>query len=575
MRFVSNTKRFELTALVYPSDYRLVLQDGVAGRQADVLDVLRKRLPDGFRVYHGLHWSRLEHGLTVVGHLQFLVLSAQGLVVLMTMKTGLIRQGPDGLHKTQGQQTVNVFNELCDQKDRLTDKFKRQHHTDLPVELCFYCPDHRLSSEVGLAGLTDRVVDASARETLPEFLMSLADQHSKSGHVQDATVIHRFLTNELNLAPEVGAWSAASEQFVTRLSQGLEQWVARLQFEPFRLRVKGTAGSGKSQLALRELMQASQQKLRSLYVCYNRPLASHVGRQMRADQALGVMVFNFHALCDRILKDAGVQVDYAQPGAFDRLVQQVFELPESKRWVFDVIVVDEGQDFDESWWRLLSRFSHTRTRWVWLEDLAQNLYAKPQIDLPGWVDLHLNMNYRNPLRIVKALDEFRPLFALERPTDYDVQAACPLEGLPVECFAYDSREALLNQTARAVTQCLKRGFTREQVVVLSLRGFEKSNILHQTDLGPHALSHFTGQYDAQGNQTFTSGSVLAESVYRFKGQSAQAVVVCEIDFEEWSEKDYRKLFVAMTRAKLFLALVCESATAKKLCGATELAVQDA
>jgi len=223
----------------------------------------------------------------------------------------------------------------------------------------------------------------------------------------------------------------------------------------------------------------------------------------------------------------------------------------------------------------LSRLSHARTRWVWLEDLAQNLYAKPQVDLPGWVDLNLNMNYRNPLRIVKALDEFRPLFTLERPADYDVQAACPLEGLPVECFAYDSRDSLLSQTARAVTQCLKRGFTREQVVVLSLRGFEKSNVLHQTDLGPHTLSHFTGQYDAQGNQTFTSGSVLAESVYRFKGQSAQAVVVCEIDFEEWSEKDYRKLFVAMTRAKLFLALVCESATARKLRGATELLVQDA
>ncbi|HEX5487362.1 MAG TPA: ATP-binding domain-containing protein [Limnobacter sp.] len=564
-----------MTAQVYPTDYRLLLQDGIARRQADVLDVLSRRLPDGFRVYHGLHWSRLEHGLTVTGQLQFLVLAPHGLVILMSMKTGLIRQDASGLSKSQGSHTVHVFTELCEQRDLLTAKFHRQHHLDLPVEFCFYCPDHLLKSELGLAGLEDRVVDATAREDLPEFLVSLAQLHAHNTHAVDVEQVHRFLTNALNLVPEVGAWSATSEEYVTRLSQGLEQWVARLQFEPFRLRVKGTAGSGKSQLALRELQKASQQKLRSLYVCYNRPLASHVARQMRIDQGLGVSVFNFHALCDRVLKDAGIQVDYKQPGAFDRLVEDTLAQPESKRWMFDVIVVDEGQDFDEGWLRVLQGMSHARTRWIWLEDFAQNLYAKPQVQLQGWVDLTLNVNYRNPLRIVKALDDFRALFALANKADYDVDAACPLEGLPVECFAYADDASLLTQTAKAVTQCLKQGFAREQVVVLSLRGFEKSSVLHQTEIGPHSLSHFTGQYDAQGNQTFTKGSVLAESVYRFKGQSAQAVVVCELDFEEWSEKEYRKLFVAMTRAKLYLILVCKQGTAIKLAGASNLALHDA
>jgi superfamily I DNA and RNA helicase len=89
-------------------------------------------------------------------------------------------------------------------------------------------------------------------------------------------------------------------------------------------------------------------------------------------------------------------------------------------------------------------------------------------------------------------------------------------------------------------------------------------VLKEKQLGPHALRHFTGQYDEQGIPLFTEGAVLAESVYRFKGQSAQAVVVTEIEFETFSDSDYRKLFVAMTRAKMGVVLVGESSVLDKL-----------
>jgi superfamily I DNA and RNA helicase len=58
--------------------------------------------------------------------------------------------------------------------------------------------------------------------------------------------------------------------------------------------------------------------------------------------------------------------------------------------------------------------------------------------------------------------------------------------------------------------------------------------------------------------------VHAESVYRFKGQSAQAVVVTELVFDEFNESDFRKLFVAMTRAKLLLVLVGHANTLARL-----------
>ena len=46
------------------------------------------------------------------------------------------------------------------------------------------------------------------------------------------------------------------------------------------------------------------------------------------------------------------------------------------------------------------------------------------------------------------------------------------------------------------------------------------------------------------------GDVLLESVYRFKGQAAPAVIFAEIDFDELDDKAVRKLFVGATRSMM-------------------------
>jgi superfamily I DNA and RNA helicase len=55
-----------------------------------------------------------------------------------------------------------------------------------------------------------------------------------------------------------------------------------------------------------------------------------------------------------------------------------------------------------------------------------------------------------------------------------------------------------------------------------------------------------------------------ESVYRFKGQSAPAVILAEIDFEALDDKALRKLFVGATRAMMKLVLVIAEPSAAQL-----------
>ncbi|MBS4098303.1 MAG: ATP-binding domain-containing protein [Sulfuricella sp.] len=57
------------------------------------------------------------------------------------------------------------------------------------------------------------------------------------------------------------------------------------------------------------------------------------------------------------------------------------------------------------------------------------------------------------------------------------------------------------------------------------------------------------------NPIWSNGELTVESIYRFKGQSAPAVILSEVAITELTEKECRKLFVGMTRAQLNLQVV--------------------
>jgi superfamily I DNA and RNA helicase len=85
--------------------------------------------------------------------------------------------------------------------------------------------------------------------------------------------------------------------------------------------------------------------------------------------------------------------------------------------------------------------------------------------------------------------------------------------------------------------------------LISFHGKEKSHLLSKGTIGKWALRKAAGTFDKNENTLWTEGQLFAETVSRFKGQSAPVVVLCEVDFEELRERELRKLFVGFTRAQ--------------------------
>jgi len=539
-------------AHIIPEGWQALPATGAGQREIETLALLAQGLPDAYTVYHGVHWTRVNRGHALVGEIDFAIVNPAGNLLLIEQKSGYLSETPEGLSKQYDKNEKRVPAQMARSVDALRNRLNKYCTGEKPtLDSLLYCPDYSVR-QPGTAGIDPaRIVDASRREHLIHTIRSLLPEHDPARPL--AAEIHRFLRNELRLVPDVATVIGQARTLYTRLSGGLAEWARNIECEPFRLRVIGTAGSGKTQLALSVLQDAVNAGRRPLYVCYNRPLADHVALIAPA----GSTVATYHQLCDRILHSTGQVPDFTRPGAFDALETFIAGYRPAAGWQFDELVIDEGQDFQPAWRDNLLKLLRPAGRAWWLEDPMQNLYGRPPVELPGWVILRAQTNYRTPRDILAYLQR---LVGPAQP----IESGSPLDGSDVEILTYASHAELMDKTKTAITRGLGAGFRKDGIAVVTYRGREHSRFTPLDKLGPHPLKAFTGQYDLLGSPVYSEGELLIDSVHRFKGQSAPCIVFTEIDFEELDEAALRKLFVGMTRATMKLVMVVSERAAKAM-----------
>jgi len=533
-------------ARIHPSDWRALEVTGAAAREIETLALLETALPEELLVLHGVHWTRLQSGFALVGEVDFVILGPDGRVLLVEQKSGLLEETPEGLVKRYGGGRVK---HVGHQVDRMIDALRLRIASSLRLEgvkidYLLYCPDYTVHERASAGLPEERIIDLPRRDSLPR---RIREAFGGPARPDIARRLHEFFAGELELVPDTATLVGRADALVTRLSGGLATWARRLEFSPFRLRITATAGSGKTQLALALLGDAAREGRSARYVCYNRPLADHVARVA----VPGAVAGTFHQWCERSLRERGTTPDFSRPDAFAAL-EQGFAALAPQEPLLDELIVDEGQDFEAAWVAPLLRRVRPGGRVWWLEDPMQQLYVREGPPLEGWVRLRDETNYRTPRRILEAVNRWLvPAGGGQAP----VVAGSPFEGEEIEILEYEDAAGLVERTRRAITLALQSRFRRQDIAVVTFAGRERSRILPFDSLGPHRLRSFQGRYDILGEPEFGEGEILAETVYRFKGQSAPCVVLTEVDFEVLDERARRKLFTGMTRASLKLVLV--------------------
>ncbi len=534
-------------ARIVPDETDAARTRGTARAELETLDALERDLPDDLTVFHGVHWARADDGGSVYGEIDFLVVNRYGRILAIEQKNGRIERVGDELVKTYATGPKSIRAQVTRNIGHLRGEFGRRHPgRRLDVDHLLYCPDDDVGGRLPVGIDPDRVVDARTARFLADRIRTLFDRRPmpEGTDAADPTDVHAFLCEQVEVVPDVDALRELARTEYRRLSGGLSTWARRLKMTPFRLRAVGTAGSGKTQLALQELQACHTGGGRALYVCFNRPLAE----RMRAVAPADARIATFHELGTRRMKAHGIAIDWRAPGVFDRIAEQSALAAAELRGTFDTLVVDEGQDFAPSWVAPLLDTLHPQGRALWLEDPDQNLYRREPVPLPGWVVLESPVNHRSP-RTVATLIEMLGL------ADRPIESGSAVHGFDPGLSTYDDDASLLARTDEAVGALLAAGHAPADIAVLTWHGLGKSALGAAAHIAGVATRRFEGRYTEDGNALYTDGALTVETVHRFKGGSADCVVIVGIDFDAWSDDVRRRLFVAMTRARLKLHLV--------------------
>ena len=536
-------------AKIYPSDLPGLDTSEIKSAELDTLKKLQAELPADHSVFHSVHWSQAYEKNTVYGEIDFIIMNNTGKVLVIEQKNGMLEETPDGLVKSYGLTKKVVGDQIQRNIGNIRNKFSKQHPggEKLYIDYLIYCPDYKVIN-INAAGIDrERVVDGNSKASLSDYIKRLLDAKGDASP-ESVRELHEFFLSSLRIVPDVASYKSSQQRVYRQLLSGLSDVIDNLEFEPFRLRVTGTAGSGKTQVTLAFCDRMLTQGKKPLLLCFNRPLAD----SLREIADSGVTVNTYYGFCREMAEMAGVPVDFSNintdgfwPDVQERLVAA--DLTDTPK--YSCLIVDEGQDFLAEWHEIIQLFLTEDAVQLWLEDPLQNLRGTDAVPLPGFVTYNETSNFRTPTSIAGFI---------KQSLGQEFRQRNMLPGLGVQMFEYSRKNQLEGKLAHRINELVKAGFKLGDIAIISCRGMD-STVLRETDrLGQHYVRRFTGKYDEHDNQIYTEGELLFDTIFRYKGQQAPVIILTDLDESlEVSERARKILYCAMTRATVLLELIVE------------------
>lgn len=321
-----------------------------------------------------------------------------------------------------------------------------------------------------------------------------------------------------------------------------------------RVEIRGGVGTGKTWLAVEKARRIASSGKRVALICYSRGLAEFLARRVEtlARSQRPAYVGTFHSLA----------VAWGVPPGDDDDDSNYVEhrLPElmlakaagqSQFAWYDAIVVDEGQDFAESWWPVLLaalRDSVYGGLYVF-SDEHQRVFARQGRPSVPMLTLDLTENLRNTKQIAQTFKSLAPALIRLRGGNGD----------PVRFFNCPSESALDSADA-AIETLLEEGWPPETLALLTTGARHDHQREQQAD----------GQ-DAYWSSFWDSEYPFYGHVLGFKGLERPAVVLAINGFGDHSRAQ-EMLYVGLSRARALL-VVCGDLAEIRAIGGEEVATR--
>jgi Nuclease-related domain/AAA domain len=557
-------------------------EDIVYDSERVVYEALRA-LPTGFVVMHSFPWLRPSRDLAGEplreGEADFVILHPQHGLLVLEVKGG--HPELSGRRWIRGAKEMrDPFEQARRSRYALLDAIEERTrkrvnralftHGDVVV-----FPHARFTGPLPLNAEPRIVVDAPEMSALPakieEAFKAWARRETRLSPPVFTELLDALMP-KLRLMRCAGAEIAAERQRIVQIT--LDQRATLLGLmDNDRVLVQGTAGSGKTLLALEFALTLADRGERALFLCFNRHLAAWLQEQSKHDpraQRVGARleIATFHAYARSLAKRASVPFDVPESGEqsfwdddVPLIMEQAIEVLRTRGQAeeFDAIVVDEAQDFAPDWWvtiESLSRAGREGRLYAFL-DLNQSLRGTaklPSVSLT--TQFNLTTNCRNTKTIAQSGASLARL-------DVRLLPGSPVGEMPAVRRA-PSSAAEAGIVLSEVRQLLQQRIEPKQLALIGPTSYSKGTLSHHPEVDGVPLIDDAADWRR-------GGGVLVTTARAFKGLEADVVIAYGLSGfgAFFSPTD---LYVAWTRARHRLILVCQAGEVRQ---AVEVALAEA
>ncbi len=532
-----------------------------------VAEALVGQLPSRVEIFHSFHWmGDGRKGTVVEGECDFVVLDPENGLLFVEVKGGALdfdpermvwtRTTPRGekrlLGKDPFEQVRKSMHEIIDRVASVMKGPKKAPPFTYGFAVAF--PDCSYKGSLPASIVPDQLLDAAKCESMSDSVERVFGRFRLSQHgslsSQDIQSIHDALFPRYAIVPVI--WRKVEDQ-EARLHRLTNEQQRLLDFlgDHTLAAIKGVAGSGKTILAIAKAQESSRKGLRTLFLCYNRPLKDWVLQMLPENLGDILVIDTYHGLVADFCWQAKLPfravegeagADFWRDLAPEKLIEACSLLGEAYK--FDAVIIDEGQDFHDLWWTSLEdvfRNPSKKACYYVFFDPNQNIYVNtPSIPGELGAPFQLPVNCRNTVRIAEHCAN------LVNQTN-KVKDGAPIGDTPTLLSAPTMRDAfqLAGKTVREWCMPGAGGLKTSQVAVLVPSGSDKEwSLIFKTVT---ATSDFEKWRQDKG--------VLISPWRRFKGLEADAIVIVEDTSRRSDLIERANRYVARSRAKHLLVVI--------------------
>lgn len=526
-----------------------------------VAAALSVQLSNQIRVIHSLNWvKRPNSGPLIEGECDFVVIHPLYGLLFLEVKGGILgfdlateewwRLSP---YETKIPLNKDPFEQVQKNMYSIVDLLKER--LNLQTLDCTYgyaviFPDGMFQGHVPLSVTRTQILDANDLDKVDKRITGIFKlfkrERSKQLTKGEVEAIESVLFSKFDIVPVLWKAVEEQEQRLHRLTEEQKNILGYLTNQAVAS-IQGCAGTGKTLLALAKAQQAAQSGMKTLFLCYNRPLREWLNQTAKADFSHELKIRTYHELVHDFCKEAQLEFNpknsqdeqqFWNEQAPELLMQASEILPDSFR--FDAVIVDEGQDFQELWWHSLDSIfvtPHRKKCFYVFFDPNQILYLKEELRLPDELGTPypLNQNCRNSPQIA----EYCEMLVENEFDDRNHK---------LEVFQVSSRKAGFEKISELVSQLSKPksgGLKPSQIAVL-VPGYP-------VDDWPAKFKKLPVVRDLDAWRK--NQGILIESFARFKGLEADAVIILTSPVASAKGRDLTLNYVACSRAKHILTIV--------------------